>query len=276
MTTATYEPPTGVPIIEATYQVLPPPTLEEYLALDKSIFEHGVTVPIVKDINGNIIDGHYRNEIAIRYGKECPFVTSNSVTDPEKTGEAISLNVNRRHLNSDQKRKLLAQSIKAQPELSDREHAKRTGTSPSTAGNVRGGLEESGEVSKLDTHIDKAGTTRPAKKKAPAKKAPAAPKVTAQVATVNEIGVYVDYLCDAVKKLKRYTLTVDQAKTLLAQETRLEASLGDLKSQAQNVRRAQLSGNTPKEGKKPTPGGAKLVRDKDGHLTRMTLPGIFN
>ena len=47
----------------------------------------------------------------------------------------------RRHLNREQRRALIAESLKADPQLSNREHARRTGTSDKTAGDVRSGLE---------------------------------------------------------------------------------------------------------------------------------------
>ena len=163
-TAPTYEAPTGVPVITGRFQVMPPPTLEEYLALDRSIWEYGVRVPVIKDENGDIIDGHYRNEIATRRGITCLYRPAFDLLDAEKIAMAITLNVDRRHLNSEQKRELLAKSIKAQPKLSDSEHARRTGSSDKTATKVRSNLEATSEIPKLDETVGADGKTRPAKK----------------------------------------------------------------------------------------------------------------
>lgn len=57
---------------------------------------------------------------------------------------------------------LIAESLKADPQLSNREHARRTGASTTTVGTVRGELEDSGDVSKLDTLTDSMGRRQPA------------------------------------------------------------------------------------------------------------------
>jgi len=167
MSTPTYEAPIGVPVITGKFQVMPPPTLEEYQALDKSICELGVQVPPIEDENGDIIDGHYRDEIATRRGITYERTMLAGLTHAEKIGLAMSLNINRRHLNSEQKRELLATSIKADPQASDREHAKRTGSSDKTAAKVRVELEDRSEIPNVETRTDTKGRKQPAKKAAP-------------------------------------------------------------------------------------------------------------
>jgi hypothetical protein len=77
----------------------------------------------------------------------------------------LSANVHRRHLNRDQRKELLTKSIAAQPELSDRTHAKRVGTDHKTAGKARGELEQRGEIPHVETHTDSTGRKQPAKKR---------------------------------------------------------------------------------------------------------------
>ncbi len=42
------------------YQLLPPLSPEDFAALEASIIEHGVLVPVEYDEEGNILDGHHR------------------------------------------------------------------------------------------------------------------------------------------------------------------------------------------------------------------------
>ena len=126
----------------APYQLLPPLSEVEYDALRASIAEHGVRVPIEVDEHGTILDGHHRAKIADDLGIDCPqVVVSNLDTETSKRTVALMLNLSRRHLTREQKRQVIAASITADPDLSDREHARRCGVSPTTAGTVRRSLE---------------------------------------------------------------------------------------------------------------------------------------
>ncbi|HRY08350.1 MAG: ParB N-terminal domain-containing protein [Actinobacteria bacterium] len=137
----------------APYQLLPPLSETEYAALRESIHEHGVRVPIEVDENGNILDGHHRAAIAAELGIDCPqVVVSNLDTETDKRTVALMLNLSRRHLTREQVRSVIAASITADPQLSDREHARRCGCSPTTVGTVRKALE----VSELDTSMSRA------------------------------------------------------------------------------------------------------------------------
>jgi hypothetical protein len=75
-----------------------------------------------------------------------------------------SANLYRRHLNTDQKRDTIAKLLKAKPEASDRQIAKQTKSSPTTVGTVRKGMEQAGDVSKLDTRTDTKGRKQPSAK----------------------------------------------------------------------------------------------------------------
>ena len=83
-------------------------------------------------------------------------------TDPFKASE--SLNLHRRHLTSKKKRELIASLVRENPERSDREIARLAKATPTTAGKVRAALEESGDVSKLDTRPDSTGRIQRAHK----------------------------------------------------------------------------------------------------------------
>lgn len=148
------------------YQTMPPLTAEELAQLEASVLANGIQVPVLVDEHDVPIDGHNRLALAQKHGIECPRIVRAGLTEREKIELSISLNIDRRHLTREQKRELIATSIAAAPELTDREHARRTGASPSTVGAVRAKLEGEGEVSKLDTRTDPRGYAQPAAKPA--------------------------------------------------------------------------------------------------------------
>ncbi len=84
---------------------------------------------MIVDENGAIIDGHHRDMIASELGIDCPRDVRTGLSDVEKRTIAISLNKDRRHLTREQVRALVAESVKADPQLTDREHARRVGVS---------------------------------------------------------------------------------------------------------------------------------------------------
>ena len=131
----------------ATFQLLPALSVEEFEALKADIAAHGVHHPIEVDEHGRILDGHHRHRACTELGIDPPLrVVSNLDTDQDKRSHALRMNLSRRHLTRDQKRQVIAASITADPDLSDREHARRLGCSPTTVGTVRKQIE----VSKLD------------------------------------------------------------------------------------------------------------------------------
>lgn len=148
------------------YQTMPPLTADEYSQLESSIREHGVQVPVIVDEDGFPIDGHNRLDIADRLGVPCEKIVRAGLSEADKIALSISLNIDRRQLTREQRREIIAASIKSHPELTDREHARRTGASPTTVGTVRSKLEDSGEVSKLDTRTDPRGYEQSAAKPA--------------------------------------------------------------------------------------------------------------
>lgn len=158
---------------DSPFQILPPPSPEEYAQLEDSIKRQGVLQPIIKDEHGHIIDGHTRDEIARRLGKRCPSTTIGAGrTDTEKRSMALAVNIERRQLTTEQKRALVTTCLKADPQLSDREHGRRCGVSPSTVGAIRSELEESVQIGHFPTHTDPrtGNQSQPARKKQPAQK----------------------------------------------------------------------------------------------------------
>lgn len=144
------------------FQSMPPLSPEEYAALEASIREHGIQVPILLDENGVVIDGHHRQKIAQELGVHCPRRTLFDKSDAEKRTLALTLNLDRRHLNREQRRALIAESLVADPELSNRQHAERVGVDHKTVGAVRVDLESTGEIPQSATRISADGRERPA------------------------------------------------------------------------------------------------------------------
>lgn len=136
------------------FQFLPPLLPSEYQALTESIRTHGVQVPVLVDESGAIIDGHHRDQIAAELGIRCPREVRSGLTDTEKRSLAITLNRDRRHLTQEQKRALASESVKADPQLSDREHARRVGVSHVTVAKLREGLTQSGQIDHFSERID--------------------------------------------------------------------------------------------------------------------------
>lgn len=144
------------------YQFLPRLSDDEYTSLEKSIREHGIQVPIVVDENGSVIDGHHRKEIAERLGLPCPRNTARNLDETGKRTLACSLNLDRRHLNREQKREVIAKSLMADPQLSNRQHAERVGASHVTVGAIRQDMESTGQIDQSETRLSADGRERPA------------------------------------------------------------------------------------------------------------------
>ena len=124
------------------FQFLPPLAPDEYAALERSIREYGVQVPITVDEHGVVIDGHHRQTIAQSLGVHCPQTRVFDKTDLEKRTLALTLNLDRRNLTREQRRAIVEASVKADPQLSDRAHAQRTGVTHPTVARVREQLEQ--------------------------------------------------------------------------------------------------------------------------------------
>ena len=133
---------------------LPPLSYEEFTALRDNIAVNGVLVPILVDsdgLNRKIIDGNYRKQIADELGYDCPEIVQAGMEEDEKRVLARALNLARRQLNTDQKRKLIADQLKETPDKSLRWVAKMLGVHHATVGSVRGKWQSTGEISQLDT-----------------------------------------------------------------------------------------------------------------------------
>lgn len=122
---------------DGIYQVMPPLSPEEYEALKADIGANGVLVAIVKDQHGNVLDGHHRMQIAEELGIE--YRVDIVIVEGEDQARTLArtYNLARRHLSREQKRKLIADEITADPDRSDRAIARLMGVDHKTVGSVR-------------------------------------------------------------------------------------------------------------------------------------------
>ena len=144
------------------FQVMPPLAPDEYQELRDDIADRGVIEPIHVDEHGVVIDGHHRKRIADDLGIECPAIVHDDLDDAGKRSLAFTLNLKRRHLNREQRRSLIAESLRADPGLSNREHARRTGADHKTVQAVREESESTGEIPQSETRVSGDGRVRPA------------------------------------------------------------------------------------------------------------------
>src|SRR5215471_17671304 len=83
-----------------------------------------------------------------------------------------SANIHRRHLTAEQKREIIAELLKANPQRSNNATAKIAKVDDKTVGAVRADLERRSEIPNVSTRTDTRGRKQPAQKKT----APAKPK----------------------------------------------------------------------------------------------------
>jgi ParB-like chromosome segregation protein Spo0J len=144
------------------YQLLPPMSDEEYAALRDDIAGAGVRVPIDVDEAGNILDGHHRKAIADELGKPCPERVVRDLPEFAKVDYALSVNLARRHLSAEQKKALVVKSLKRDPRLSNREHARRCGVSHSYVATLRDALELDSQIDAITGRTGRDGKAYPA------------------------------------------------------------------------------------------------------------------
>lgn len=158
-------------------QGLMPMAPEDRERLKDSIEREGVRDPIrAYREKGNakwqILSGFNRWEIASELGLET--IPLEIVEAEDRQAYAIEDNLARRHLTTDQKRKLVAYLLKQNPEASDRQIGKMAGVSKNTSASVRADLESTGQIDQLSERTGADGK----KRRKPTPKPEAAPKKT--------------------------------------------------------------------------------------------------
>ena len=144
------------------YRVLPPLDPETYAALKANIALNGVLVPVVRDQDGNILDGFARAQIAKELGYEFPSVVQEGLSEPEKRSLVRALNLARRQLDQAGKRAIIADQLRENPGRSNRWIAKSLGVNHETVAGVRRAMESTGGIRQLDRTLGADGKYRPA------------------------------------------------------------------------------------------------------------------
>jgi len=134
--------------IKEEHQIMPPLSREEYQALKESIKENGVQVPIELDSEGNVLDGHHRLKACKELGIEDypKNIKAGLESEEEKRSYIRQINLARRHINQEQKEKLIKDQLKDTPKKSNRQIARKLGVDKNTVKKYRKKLEKSGEI----------------------------------------------------------------------------------------------------------------------------------
>ena len=133
------------------YQVMPALSADEYAALKSDIAARGVQVPVEYDDRGNILDGHHRVQICGELGIiHWPRLVRYGLSEEEKRRHAQRLNLDRRHLDQQQRRALIEDELRERPEASDRLIASGLGVDHKTVSRARSDLESTGEIPQLE------------------------------------------------------------------------------------------------------------------------------
>ncbi|QPF81639.1 ParB N-terminal domain-containing protein [Bradyrhizobium genosp. L] len=143
------------------YQVMPALAPDEFEALKADIKARGVQVPVEYDEMGNILDGHHRVQACFDLGiTHWPRLVRHGLSEEEKRRHARRLNLDRRHLNAEQKRELIAAELREQPARSDRTIGAGLNVDHKTVGAVRDKLESTGEIPQLTEREGRDNRTR--------------------------------------------------------------------------------------------------------------------
>ena len=133
---------------DARYQLLPELSAGEFAALKRDIAERVVLLPVERDEEGNLLDGHHRMRAVQELRAEGIEVADPAVivrvglSEAEKRSHVRSINVCRRHLTATQRRAVIEQQLLDTPEKSDRAVAHSMSVSPTTVAMVRRRLGE--------------------------------------------------------------------------------------------------------------------------------------
>jgi ParB-like chromosome segregation protein Spo0J len=90
------------------YQLFPLLDSATEAALKASIERWGVIVPVVKDQDGVILDGHHRARLADELGLDYPITRMVLEDEADRTAVVRTLNVDRRHLDPTQRAEIAA------------------------------------------------------------------------------------------------------------------------------------------------------------------------
>jgi hypothetical protein len=127
--------------------LFPPISEEDFGKLAADIKLHGLRQHIVL-YQGKILDGNNRYRACSLAGIKPTFADFTGI-DADARNYVISANIHRRHLSPDQRRAIIAELLKLNPNQSNRQVGDQTKTSHTTVGAVREELEATGQIGQL-------------------------------------------------------------------------------------------------------------------------------
>ena len=137
---------------DGPYQLLDPLSPEDFAALEADIFERGVMVPIELDEDGNVLDGYHRLLICEKHNiTDYPKVIRRGWTEEQKRTHSRRMNLARRQLSRNQKRRLIEDELRETPTSSNRKIGKLLGVDPKTVASARTRLAAGGEIPHVTT-----------------------------------------------------------------------------------------------------------------------------
>jgi hypothetical protein len=139
-------------------KLFPPISEEDFGKLAADIKLNGLHHPIVR-YQGKILDGNNRYR-ACELAKIAPKFADFTGDDAAARNYVISANIHRRHLSPDQRREIIAELLKLNPNQSNRQIGEQTKTSHTTVGAVREELEATGQIGQLSETKGADGKTR--------------------------------------------------------------------------------------------------------------------
>ncbi|SRR6266496_4476832 len=102
--------------------------------------------------------------MALKKKEPPPTIVRAGLSDEEKRAFARKNNIIRRHLTREQVRRIIAEQLKETPNWADNRIAGEIGVDSKTVGTVRGELEATSEIPKLNRLVGADGKERPAKR----------------------------------------------------------------------------------------------------------------
>ena len=143
--------PTEPAKVRKYQDVLRPLKPDEREALKASVKQYGLLERLIRDQHGDLIDGHHREDICAELGIALTAVHYQIVTVEDSAAWIRKHQAARRNLNQEEMRQLNADTIKANPGMSDRDVGRITGSDHVTVGKVRKTLEATGEIHQSPT-----------------------------------------------------------------------------------------------------------------------------
>ena len=131
-------------------------------ALTADVKANGLQSEIVV-YDGLVLDGRHRLRVCDLLGIE-PKIRIFEGTEDQARALVLSLNLHRRHLNSEQRRELVERLLQAKPEKSNNAIAKTASVDDKTVAKVRVALEARSEIPNVAKRTDSKGREQPAKK----------------------------------------------------------------------------------------------------------------